>query len=89
MIFIQFSRCYIMDFETKQIVDDEELKKYDKYDNIDICMIPVRCFTCGKVLPNVLSIIDMKKKGVSNFDIFNKMKLDRYCCRRMFSCVFD
>lgn len=78
-----------MDFETKQSDNYYIYENCKKYDNIDICMIPVRCFTCGKVLPNILLIIEMKKKGISNFDIFNKMKLDRYCCRRMFSCVFD
>lgn len=60
-------------------------------------LIPVRCFTCSKVIGNkyeqYLKLVDEKNKKknykneqdsrIDNQDIFNKLKLKRYCCRRM------
>jgi DNA-directed RNA polymerase subunit N (RpoN/RPB10) len=63
--------------------------EYDiKYDKIDPSFIPIRCFTCGKVTPNIYKIIDLIKSGKTNFEIFNDINL-KYCCRRMLSCVFE
>ena len=47
-------------------------------------IIPVRCFTCGKVVgdlwePYVLSI----KNGCSEAEALDNLKLKRYCCKRM------
>ena len=45
-------------------------------------MIPVRCFTCGKVLGHLESCIDsLKENGYNTCEILNMLKLYRYCCR--------
>lgn len=47
-------------------------------------IIPVRCFTCGKVIGSAYEEFDRRKKlGESPKDILDSLKLDRYCCRRM------
>ena len=47
-------------------------------------LLPVRCFTCGKVISNkwntYLSLIQTESKK----DALDKMKLSKICCRRMF-----
>ena len=64
-------------------------------------IIPVRCFTCNKVLASLYKeytkLIELNKlkneddiiSGLddisienSNVQIFEKLKVDRYCCRR-------
>lgn len=48
-------------------------------------MIPVRCFTCNKVIANMYcTYLEMQKEGISNEDIFKKINFTRYCCKRMF-----
>lgn len=46
---------------------------------------PVRCYTCGKVLGHMHCIYteNINDETTSLQDIMNKMKLRRYCCRRM------
>jgi len=60
-------------------------------------IIPVRCFTCGKVIGNkyekYLKLTKEKQEKeqyknnydekIDNNDIFKQLKLKRYCCRRM------
>lgn len=47
-------------------------------------IIPVRCFTCGKVLADKYFLyIDMVAEGVTEEDAMNAFNLDRFCCRRM------
>jgi DNA-directed RNA polymerase subunit N len=47
-------------------------------------MIPVRCFTCGKVIaryhPRYIQEIE---KGRDPKDVLDELKIMRYCCRRM------
>jgi len=46
-------------------------------------MIPVRCFTCGKVIS---SVWDEYKKRTQTEDpgkVLNDLGIERYCCRRM------
>jgi DNA-directed RNA polymerase I, II, and III subunit RPABC5 len=47
-------------------------------------IIPVRCFTCGKVIGNLwhryLELLNEKKDMI---EIFRELGLNRYCCRRM------
>ena len=46
-------------------------------------MIPVRCFTCGKV---VSSVWDEYKKRIKIEDpgkVLDDLGIERYCCRRM------
>ena len=48
-------------------------------------IIPVRCFTCGKVMGNkwnkYLDLID--KENVSTAEALDELGCKRYCCRRM------
>ena len=47
-------------------------------------IIPIRCFTCGKVLGQVyeryLSILDQQK---TEAEALEELGLRRYCCRRV------
>lgn len=48
-------------------------------------IIPIRCFTCGKVIGSLYDEyqrrLDEGKK--SSKEILDSLGLDRYCCRRM------
>jgi DNA-directed RNA polymerase subunit N len=47
-------------------------------------MIPVRCFTCGRVISTEYE--EYKKRldaGEDVREILNDLGLERYCCRRM------
>ncbi len=47
-------------------------------------IIPVRCFTCGKVIGNKYDPFAlMVLEGVKPADAMNQLGLKRYCCRRM------
>jgi DNA-directed RNA polymerase subunit N len=56
-------------------------------------MIPVRCFTCGKVVSNVWEEyrerVEERKKSLPKGeqlrvgDILDDLGVERYCCRRM------
>ena len=47
-------------------------------------IIPVRCFTCGKVIGNKFEkYLELLNKGVSNSEALDTLGLRRYCCRRM------
>ena len=47
-------------------------------------IIPVRCFTCGKVVASVYE--EFKKRVEAGEDakaVLDSLGVDRYCCRRM------
>lgn len=47
-------------------------------------MLPVRCFTCGKVLGNKEEVYTkMLKDKIKPVEIFKKLGITRYCCKRM------
>jgi len=47
-------------------------------------IIPVRCFTCGKVIGNKWeTYLELLAKGNSEGDALDDLGLQRYCCRRM------
>lgn len=57
-------------------------------------IIPIRCFSCNNIIADKFlkyeKLINEKKKDknfdeqtTDNQDIFRKLKLKRYCCRRM------
>uniref|UniRef100_A0AC34RKH0 DNA-directed RNA polymerases I, II, and III subunit RPABC5 n=1 Tax=Panagrolaimus sp. JU765 TaxID=591449 RepID=A0AC34RKH0_9BILA len=47
-------------------------------------IIPVRCFTCGKVIGNKWDeYLDLLKSGYVEGDALDQLGLRRYCCRRM------
>ena len=61
----------------------------------DIVIIPVRCFTCGKIIGDVYeeytkryaeyqkSMKAGEKPKETPKEILDSLGLDRYCCRRM------
>jgi len=52
-------------------------------------IIPIRCFTCGKVVANIYEKYLELIKGMSKNETLNKLNIDRYCCRRMFLTQVD
>ncbi|EDR07981.1 uncharacterized protein LACBIDRAFT_190666 [Laccaria bicolor S238N-H82] len=47
-------------------------------------IIPVRCFSCGKVIGDKWSAyLELLAKDVSEGDALDELQLKRYCCRRM------
>ena len=47
-------------------------------------IIPVRCFTCGKVIGNKYETYTrLLSQEVSEKDALDQLELRRYCCRRM------
>ena len=47
-------------------------------------ILPVRCFTCGKVVGNKWdSYLELLKADYSEGDALDELGLKRYCCRRM------
>lgn len=47
-------------------------------------IIPVRCFTCGKVVGNKWELyLDLLSQNYTESDALKELGLVRYCCRRM------
>ncbi|KAK1932976.1 RNA polymerases N / 8 kDa subunit family protein [Babesia divergens] len=47
-------------------------------------IVPVRCFTCGKVIGHLWERwLEMLKQNVSEGEALDRLELTRYCCRRM------
>jgi DNA-directed RNA polymerase I, II, and III subunit RPABC5 len=47
-------------------------------------LIPIRCFTCGKVTGNKWEpYIELLAQGVLAGEALTRLGLDRYCCRRI------
>jgi len=47
-------------------------------------IIPVRCFTCGKVVGSAFEAYQTKvKMGGAPAQVLTELGLERYCCRRM------
>ncbi|ODQ64303.1 DNA-directed RNA polymerases II subunit [Nadsonia fulvescens var. elongata DSM 6958] len=47
-------------------------------------IVPVRCFSCGKVVGDKWeAYLALLAEGVSEGDALDRLKLSRYCCRRM------
>jgi len=47
-------------------------------------MIPIRCYTCGKVLAHLYDdYIEGLKEGKAPNELLDSFGLTRYCCRRM------
>ena len=66
-------------------------------------IIPIECFTCGKLLGNKYEIYLKKMKIINEntslsedekikqtVNMFqNELKLKRYCCRNVLTCTID
>ena len=73
----------------------EVLERKDKNRIGDLVIIPVRCFTCGKVVSQVYEefrkrfeeyqkvIKSGEKPTETPKDILDDLGVDRFCCRRM------
>jgi DNA-directed RNA polymerase I, II, and III subunit RPABC5 len=47
-------------------------------------IIPIRCFTCGKVIGNLWdTYLSLLQADYSEGDALDALELRRYCCRRM------
>ncbi|MFX0122190.1 MAG: DNA-directed RNA polymerase subunit N [Candidatus Hodarchaeota archaeon] len=47
-------------------------------------MIPIRCYTCGKVIAHLYDdYIEGLKEGKESDELLDSFGLTRYCCRRM------
>ncbi|BFZ63995.1 DNA-directed RNA Polymerase II subunit L [Saitoella coloradoensis] len=47
-------------------------------------IIPVRCFSCGKVVGDKWeTYLEYLNEGEKEGDALDKLNLKRYCCRRM------
>ena len=53
-------------------------------------IIPVRCFTCGKVVGSAFEkFVERYNKGEDPQEVLNDLGVDRYCCRRMIVSHID
>lgn len=54
-------------------------------------IIPIRCFTCGKVVADCWDkYCQLLQAGYTEGQALDKLGLERYCCRRMvFAGLFD
>ncbi len=47
-------------------------------------IIPVRCFTCGKVIGEIYeNFLQRVEMGEKSDEVLDTLGLDRYCCRKM------
>ena len=50
-------------------------------------IFPVRCFTCNKVIGNKwYTYKHLLDQNILIDDIFKKLGIDKYCCKRHFTC---
>jgi DNA-directed RNA polymerase I, II, and III subunit RPABC5 len=53
-------------------------------------IIPIRCFTCNKVVANKWSEYnELRSQNIELSEIFDKLGLKRYCCKRMLLTNID
>ena len=47
-------------------------------------IVPVRCFSCGKVVGEYYEkFVEEIKKGRNPSEVLDQLGVERYCCRRM------
>ncbi|MEK6988419.1 MAG: DNA-directed RNA polymerase subunit N [Candidatus Thermoplasmatota archaeon] len=47
-------------------------------------IIPIRCFTCGKVVASAFQpFVERTRNGEESRKVLDELGLTRYCCRRM------
>ena len=53
-------------------------------------MIPIRCFTCGKMIGDKFADFERRTKAGENPGVvLDDLKIKRYCCRRMLISSVD
>ena len=80
---------------------EEEQERRDRNHIGDIVIIPVRCFTCGKIISDVYkdyqkryeeyknAVDSGKKLKETPKQILDDLGIERYCCRRMILTHID
>ena len=52
--------------------------------DVDKMIIPIRCFTCGKVVANIYEVyLSRVQRGEDPGEVLDDLGIERYCCRRM------
>ena len=47
-------------------------------------IIPIRCFTCGKLIADKYEeYMRLQAEGIQANEIFKKLGITRFCCKRM------
>ena len=47
-------------------------------------IIPIRCFTCGKLIGDKWDPFDrMRKEGKNINEVYKELGITRFCCKRM------
>ena len=47
-------------------------------------IIPIRCFSCGKLIAHVYEpYLEYLEKGESSQKAFKELGIERFCCKRM------
>lgn len=47
-------------------------------------IIPIRCFSCGKLIAHVYKpYLEKLEKGESSEKAFKDLEIERFCCKRM------
>lgn len=55
-----------------------------------ICVRPIRCFTCGKVLGDKFAEFEERvSKGEDPKKVLDEMGIERYCCRTVMITSVD
>ena len=68
---------------------------YFYFNSLNIMLIPVKCFSCGLPIAHKYEkYIEMKKDKNKDFHrddiyIFKKLRIKRYCCKRMLMTNVD
>lgn len=53
-------------------------------------IIPVRCFTCGKVVGGLYEeFVRRVQMGEKSNEVLDSLGVERYCCRRIFLTHID
>ncbi|MBD3186123.1 DNA-directed RNA polymerase subunit N [Candidatus Bathyarchaeota archaeon] len=53
-------------------------------------IVPIRCFTCGNLIADKWDeYLQLLEQEIPPSEIFNRLDLDRYCCRRMLIAHVD
>ena len=53
-------------------------------------IIPIRCFSCGKLIAHIYQpYLELLEKGEKADDAFKNLGIDRFCCKRMIVSHID
>lgn len=47
-------------------------------------LLPIRCFTCGKLLSHEEEFVERTRAGEKSGDLLDEFGYKRFCCRRMY-----